>query len=106
MDDLGWFVEGVAAYVAGQVDGAHKDDARRALAKGVTPTKLADAWSGKYRYGVCGSMVKFIDDRYGRKVLRKMLTAVTNDQALALLSLSESQFLADWREFVKQQTQN
>jgi hypothetical protein len=65
MDDLGWFVEGLAVYVSGQLDHGQRDAARKAIAEGKAPTRLASAWSGKYRYGVCGSMVRFIDLRYG-----------------------------------------
>jgi len=69
MDDLGWFVEGLATYVSGQLELGHADDARKAIAEGKAPIHLADAWSGRYRYGVCGSMVQYVDSRYGREML-------------------------------------
>jgi len=43
MDDLGWFVEGLATYVSGQLDHSHRNDARDALKAGKAPTRLADA---------------------------------------------------------------
>src|SRR5262249_4104940 len=69
MDDLGWFVEGLAVYVSGQLENAHRDAASQALAKGQAPVSLAKAWGGRYRYGVCGSMVRFVDERWGRQML-------------------------------------
>src|SRR5262249_41774892 len=54
MDELGWFVEGLAVYVSGQLEHSHQSSARTAIAEGRAPTNLAKAWSGKHRYGVCG----------------------------------------------------
>src|SRR6516162_1283393 len=51
MDDMGWFVEGLAVYASGQLARSHRTAARDALNSGKAPTRLADAWSGKYRYG-------------------------------------------------------
>jgi hypothetical protein len=40
---------------------------------------------GRYRYGVCGSLVEFIDLRNGRETIHKLLPAVDQQQALAVL---------------------
>jgi hypothetical protein len=97
MDDLGWFVEGVAVYASGQLESAHRNRAAESIAAGKAPTCLANAWSGAYRYGVAGSMVQFIDHRHGREMIRKLLSAVSNEEALNLLGTTESRFLADWK---------
>lgn len=100
MDDLGWLVEGVAVYVSGQLEHSHRDAARKAIAEGVAPTKLANAWSGRYRYGVCGSLVGYVDKRYGRKTLWKLLAITRPDQALGLLGITETQLLEDWKRSI------
>lgn len=100
MDDLGWFVEGLAVLVSGQLDHDHKNAARKAFAEGKAPTHLAKAWSGTYRYGVCGSMVGFIDHRYGRQMLWKLLPETKPEKVLGNLNLSEKDFLRTWQEFV------
>lgn len=97
MDDLGWFVEGLAVYVSGQLDRSHRGKAAEAIAAGKAPARLADAWSGRWRYGVAGSMAAFVDRAYGRAVLEKMMTVVSNDQALALMKTTEEGFLAAWK---------
>lgn len=101
MDEMGWFVEGLAVHVSGQLERAHRHAARDAVKAGKAPTRLADAWSGRYRYGVSGSMVAFIEQRHGRAMLVKLLPAVTTTEALRLLNTSEAQFLADWKLHVQ-----
>ena len=100
MDDCGWFVEGVAVYVSGQLERSHRTADRDALKAGKAPTRLADAWSGRYRYGVSGSMVEFVDRRYGRDVVKRLLAVVTNEKALKLLGTTEDGFLEAWRAHV------
>jgi hypothetical protein len=100
MDECGWFVEGLAVYVSGQLDQSHRTAARDALKAGKAPTRLADAWSGRYRYGVSGSMVEFVDQRYRRDVVKKLLGVVSNREALKLLKTTEDEFLAAWKGHV------
>lgn len=97
MDDLGWFIEGLAVVVSGQLEHSHRGRALIALKEGRAPKRLAEAWSGRDRYGVSGSIVNFVDRRYGRATTRKLLTVTTNDQALALLGTDESALLAAWK---------
>jgi hypothetical protein len=100
MDDLGWFVEGLATYVSGQLEREHKTDAEEAIKAGKAPTNLKGAWSGRYRYGVCGSMARYIDKRYGRNMLWQLLKVTKPDEALSRLGTTESSFLISWRDFV------
>jgi hypothetical protein len=97
MDDCGWFVEGLAVYVSGQLERSHRGAAAEAIRAGKAPAHLADAWSGRYRYGVAGSMVAFVDHKYGRAVLDRMLAVTTNAEALALMKTNEGDFLAAWK---------
>lgn len=99
MDDLGWLVEGLAVYVSGQLDHDHRDAAKDAIQKGHAPKTLAQAWSGRYRYGVCGSMVRYIDQTQGRQTLQQLLAVVKPEQALKLLNTTEEQFLAGWIKY-------
>jgi hypothetical protein len=100
MDDSGWFVEGLAVYVSGQLERSHRNAASDALKAGRAPTRLADAWSGRYRYGVSGSMVEFVDKRYGRETVKKLLAVVSNEEALKALKLTEGEFLEAWKSSV------
>lgn len=99
MDDLGWLVEGLAVYVSGQLDHAHQNAAKEAIQKGKTPKNLAQAWSGRYRYGVCGSMVRYIDQTKGRQTLQQLLAVDKPEQALKLLNTTEQEFLTGWIKY-------
>lgn len=99
MDDLGWFVEGVAILVAGQLGDDDRASAADAIAEGAAPTRLAAAWSGKYRYGVSGSMAAYLDAKWGREKTKSLLAAVTQEELLASLGVTEDEFIAGWREW-------
>jgi hypothetical protein len=98
MDDMGWFVEGLAVLVSGQMDlERNARAAAEAIAADAAPTSLATAWSGRYRYGVSGSLVQYVDETYGRGVIVEMLAFTANQQVLQRLGKTEEQLLADWR---------
>jgi hypothetical protein len=100
VEGLDWFVEGLAVYASGQLEQTHIAPASEAIARGVEPKDLASAWSGKYRYGVCGSLVRHLDERVGRAVLVQMLSAKTSAELLALAGVSEEELLRNWRASV------
>lgn len=101
MDELAWFVEGLATTVSGQLDGAHAGDARAALKAGRGPKSLARAWSGRYKYGVSGSLVRFIETTRGRATIDRLLRVGTNAAAMATLRTTEGAFLSAWRQEIR-----
>jgi hypothetical protein len=94
---IDWFVEGLAVYASGQLTDPELAPAADAVASGQAPAQLADAWTGKYRYGVSGSIVQYIDRTWGRDTLLRMLTATTQDEILGDLGVTEPDLLAGWR---------
>jgi len=99
-EEVGWFVEGLAVHVSGQLGHGHLAEPREAIEQGVAPTRLVDAWSGKYRYGVSGSLVAFMDQTYGREVIRRMLAVTNQAELLALAGVTEGELLDQWRQYV------
>lgn len=99
-EEVGWFAEGLAVHVSGQLDHGHLAAPREAVELGLAPARLADAWSGQYRYGVSGSLVAYLDATLGRDAIRKMLAATRQDEILALAGETESELLANWQRFV------
>jgi hypothetical protein len=100
MQELAWFVEGLATFASGQLEQECDTEARRALAAGQAPARLADAWSGEFRRGVCGSLVAYLDAHCGPDTLQPMLGATTQAELLALAGLNEEELLADWAAWV------
>lgn len=99
-EPIGWLVEGVAVFASGQLGADHLATAADAIAEGAAPTELETAWSGKYRYGVSGSLVAYVDAQWGRRVLLELLAMSTEDEILARLGVTEDELLADWRDWV------
>ena len=99
-EEVGWFAEGLAVHVSGQLDHGHLAEPGEAIERGAAPARLADAWSGKYRYGVCGSLVAYMDAAYGRARIRDMLAVTTQADLLALAGVTESKLLDDWKKSV------
>jgi hypothetical protein len=98
---LAWFVEGVAVFVSGQLEDTYRESAEDALRGGFAPTTLDEAISGKYRYGVGGSIVAYIDVTWGDAMLRRMLMARTPDELIGMLGIDEPTLLRRWRAWVE-----
>jgi hypothetical protein len=100
MDDAAWFVEGLAVYVSGQLADRSLASAKEAITQGKEPRQLARAWSGRYRYGVSGSIVAYIEAAYGRKKIDAMLKGTSQAELLQTLGITEQQLLEQWRAYV------
>lgn len=99
-EEVGWFAEGLAVHVSGQLRHGHLAEPRQAVELGLAPKRLADAWSGKYRYGVCGSLVAYLDATLGRDAIRKLLAVTRQAELLAIAGQTESELLEGWQRFV------
>jgi len=100
-DAIGWLVEGLAVYASGQLEEKRLLSASEAIRRGRAPARLAAAWTGKYRYGVCGSLVRFVDHKVGRKRLVRLLGATTPRELHAAVGMDETELLAAWRRWVR-----
>ena len=97
-DDLGWWIEGLAVLVAGQLTPERVAEVRGVIAAGKAPTKLDTVWSGKLRYGFAGSLAAYVDKRWGRAMTRRLLAATSNAQAMQMLGTTEAALLAEWQQ--------
>ena len=98
IDNIDWLVEGLAVYASGQLDAERYDRAKNSIQKGEGPVTLANIWKGEHRYGYSGSLVKYIDDTYGRDVLIQLMGLTTADEVLKLLHTTEEELLEQWRQ--------
>jgi hypothetical protein len=99
LDSIGWFIEGLAVLVSGQLDAKRVQEAKTALAH-KAPASLGEVWSGKHRYGLAGTLVKFVLARRGLGGARQLLAYTRAEQFLSDLGLSESELLERWRQWV------
>ncbi len=100
LDDIGWFAEGLAVLASGQLAQEHAGKAREALDAGRGPQDLASAWSGRWRYGVCGSLVEFWCERAGDGALARALGSTSNAELMKATGMEEGEFLEAWGEWV------
>lgn len=99
-DGIDWFVEGLATYSSGQCDSNRIAEIKIAIANKKTPESLANFWTGKLKYGLSGSMVMYIDKKYGRNKLKELLSFNKKADILAKLNLSEPELLEGWKKYM------
>jgi hypothetical protein len=56
---------------------------------------------GKLKYGLSGSMVMYIDNKYGRNKLKELLKFNAVTDILNTLGTSETNLLGVWRIFIE-----
>lgn len=97
---IDWLVEGLAVYASGQLDSSRIAEVKSAVKEGRIPDSLGGFWTGRLKYGLSGSVVMYIDTRYGRATLAELLPLKSIGDVLSKLQTSENTLLADWKEFI------
>ena len=97
---IDWFVEGLATYASGQCDSAKIGEIKKAVLDNKYPASLDEFWTGRLKYGLSGSIVLFIDRKYGRTKLKELLKFNKKADLLTSLNISEPELLTDWKEFI------
>ncbi|BFP39419.1 hypothetical protein FGF1_02640 [Flavobacteriaceae bacterium GF1] len=101
VNGIDWFVEGLAVYASGQLDKDRLTRLNDFLSTNQPPSKLSDFWKGNNKYGLSGSMVKYIDIKYGRKKLIELLGFNQLEGLLKSLGTTENELIMEWRETLK-----
>lgn len=97
---LDWFVEGLATYASGQCDEARIKRVKKLLDSKTVPSTLDTFWTGNEKYGLSGTMVMYLDKRYGRKTLIGLLPFNRKEELLKHLGVDEPTLLDEWRQFM------
>jgi len=92
-----WFTEGLATYISGMLDFEYAGAVQARLNAGFAPRTLAEVWSDQANYPLSGSIVRYIDRRFGRATLRDLLTARATSTILTRLGIGEAELLTAWR---------
>jgi hypothetical protein len=102
MEGIDWFVEGLATYASGQCDAKRIADVKKALADNKIPFGLDQFWTGKIKYGLSGSVIQFIDHKYGREKLITLLPYSKKVDILSKLNITEQVLLEEWKAYIQQ----
>jgi hypothetical protein len=102
VEGMDWFVEGLAAYASGQVSEEKLKAVTTALKENKIPASLQNFWTGKLRYPLSGSVVRYIDLTWGRKKLVSLLTYANLADLLRALETTEEKLMAGWKAFMLQ----
>jgi len=100
VEGIDWFVEGLATYASGQLDSARIAEVKKAIAENKVPETLDKFWTGKLKYGLSGSVIKYIDYSYDRKLLRGLMRLNKKSEVLSALKTTEAELLKNWKEYM------
>jgi len=100
VEKIDWFVEGLATYASGQLDSARIADVKKAIIEKKIPTSLDNFWTGKLRYGISGSVVMYLDKKFGRTKLKALLPFNKKNEILQYLNITEEKILQEWSAFM------
>lgn len=99
---IDWFVEGLAVYASGQCDTERIADVKNAVSENNIPENLSDFWTGKLKYGLSGTVVMFLDKKYGREMLISLLRFNDIKDITSQLNTSEEEILKDWKKYIEE----
>jgi hypothetical protein len=102
VEGIDWFVEGLATYVSGQFDSVRISEVKRAIGDNKIPDNLDSFWTGNMRYGLSGSVVMYIDKKYGREKLKELLPLSKKSEVLGTLQITEKEILDDWKKYIQE----
>lgn len=96
-EGIDWLVEGLATYASGQYDEKRKSDLLKHYENNALPNSLDNFWKGKMKYGLSGSMIAFIDKKYGRKKLIDLCRLEKKADVLKSLNTNEEILIKEWK---------
>ncbi|HGJ65336.1 TPA: hypothetical protein ENS27_08110 [bacterium] len=101
VEGIDWFVEGLATFASGQCDSARISEVKRAIYENKIPKNLENFWTGKIKYGLSGSLVMYIDHKYGRKILFELLPLNKKPDILLALGTTEVELINEWKRYIQ-----
>ncbi len=101
VEGIDWFVEGLATYASGQCDSTRISEIKKAITDDKIPKSLDNFWTGKLKYGLSGSVVMYIDNKYGRVELKGLLTFNKKSDIFSTLNITESALLDEWKKYMQ-----
>ena len=101
VENIDWFVEGLATYASGQLDSAKIEEVIKSINDKTVPSTLDKFWTGNAKYPLSGSVVMFIDKKYGRQKLKELLPYNKKEEILKALDTGEKNLLSEWKIYME-----
>lgn len=98
---LDWFIEGLATYASGQMNQVRLSEISKTVSENKFPNTLDNFWTGKLKYGLSGSMVLYLDQKYGRRKLIELLKFNKKNEILGALETTEADLLNGWKKYLE-----
>lgn len=98
---IDWFIEGLAVYASGQCDSIRISEVKKGIKENAIPETLNKFWSGKLKYGQSGTVVMFLDNKYGREMLISLLSYNDISEIMIQLKTTEEEILKDWKRYME-----
>ncbi|MDP2865901.1 MAG: hypothetical protein Q8O90_06635 [Elusimicrobiota bacterium] len=91
-----WWGDGIAVYATGQYgDRINREEIKKDLAVNKLPHITGMKGRDAYVWG--WSLVRYIEKRFGRKILRKIILESCTEDILGFLKLRKNKFELEWR---------
>lgn len=101
VEGIDWFVEGLATYASGQCDSSRISEVKKAINNNIIPESLENCWTGKIKYGLSGTIVMYIDHKFGREKLKDLLPLNKKSEILSALGSTETDLLDGWKKYIQ-----
>ncbi len=101
INNIDWFVEGLATYISGQLDEDRLSRMKSFVDRTGGPAALSEFWKGQNKYGLAGSMVAYINQQYGREVLSELMEFNDVQDILDKLNITEEELIRSWKASLK-----
>lgn len=97
---IDWFVEGLATFVSGQCDADRIASVKKAILDSKVPNSLNEFWTGNLKYGLSGTMVMYLNEKYGRNTLSHLLEYNDVKEVFMSLNTTELEILQGWKNYI------
>jgi hypothetical protein len=99
---IDWFVEGLAVYASGQCDSIRISEVKKAISENRIPETLDKFWTGNLKYAFSGTVVLYLDEKYGREKIISLLKYNNIEELLSALNTIGFEIMNGWRKYMKE----
>jgi len=99
---IDWFVEGLAVYASGQCDATRISEVKNAISENRIPKTLDKFWTGNLKYALSGTVIMYLDEKYGRGKIMNLLKFNNIEEILSALNTTEFEIMNGWEKYMRE----